>query len=446
MSEQHELNLPTGIFLGERQELPRIRKTEYVRCLLLSFLLVVTTLSIALFAFGDIEFTSPAIGLLTGMRSGGPCSRPVLKLSPKPSKSPDCLLLAMVGHFQDMCYQHTGTPHHLSWPLSYKYMSQLLEDDIYERYRSEAFAIGYEAWDWMTIDEIHDSYGCANFPFPRRCEGAFQHYELKPFTEDLDMIGSEPARLQDGARPLMAKTNISDILPPAIYATFSKKKIQRKSFQEAIYHDYLGIPRSLVKWTNFGEVEDAMRAKEWIASRVFHAAKDLEPSAIGGSLLSTLTAFRFLEELAAGEAEYALYLEDDARPVFRFWDKYRTVMSEVNTLYPEWDMVMLGTCLGIHYQLGSRLAPRPKEGSSLSVYQKEKHAPSVRTGRCFNALLLTKSAAQAILSTGVVSDTYLPIDHSMDVFIKQLGLRVLWAQPPLFFEASKVVKTVSCQG
>ena len=150
-------------------------------------------------------------------------------------------------------------------------------------------------------------------------------------------------------------------------------------------------------------------------------------------MLSTLTAFRFLEQLASSTAPYGLYLEDDARPVIQFWDKFAVFMQHMEARDPDWEMAYLGTCLGIHGQL------------TMPHDDPYHHAMPQPNTRCFNAVLVRASAAKRILDRGSITWEYVPIDHLLNQVIVQLQLKNYWAQPPLFYEESKAAAIFDCR-
>lgn len=296
--------------------------------------LQVRVLSLISLLATTVVFISWESGLFTLSGRGRTLTRRLLDLSIPGASAPefsppyDCLLHGMALYLQSMCSNHHDAE---TWPATYQSMKDILNAGIYPNTpKREAFMVGYEAWDWETVNEMHTAFNCKEFPFPPRQNNVYPPYNLTAFP------------IHDG---LYLEPRIPELVPPIIYATYSNAVLDRKKFQSVVYQDYLGFSPSKIHWTNFGEKENILPEKEWIAKRVFRNATSMNVEEYTHhNMLSTLTAFKFIEKLANSTEEYALYIEDDMRPVFRFWDKWKVMMTEIQELHPKWDMVITGKC------------------------------------------------------------------------------------------------------
>ena len=90
-------------------------------------------------------------------------------------------------------------------------------------------------------------------------------------------------------------------------------------------------------------------------------------------------------------------------------------------------MVFLGTCLGISSD----------KRVTANLYRS-------RSTRCFNAVLVRRSAAVKALEYGSITDDFLPVDWLFDKYIPELDLVAYFAEPPLAYELSKTVVQYPC--
>lgn len=280
-------------------------------------------------------------------------------------------------------------------------------NEIYRR-RGEAIIVAGEAWD----------------------ESALNHLK--------QLFCNETSRVSGGimsAPPLSraSKTVTINEIVEKIWVTYSPSRPHHREKMENILRK-LSFNRNQVDWVNFGEKEDAFAHRDWIAQYVFsNGLENTSTQALSGNHLSTFTAFRFLHFLSKSTLQFGLYLEDDARPVFQFEEKFDALFRELETKANDWDLVFLGTCLNLHNTLSSD----PTRESRDLLYAERYNAT-----RCFNAVMMKQHVASTVLQHGAWSKTYLPIDHLFNKIIDEQGLRSIWAQPPLFYEESKAVAVV----
>lgn len=278
------------------------------------------------------------------------------------------------------------------------------------QHRGEAIIVAGEAWD----------------------ESALKHLKQLFCNETTRMGGTTStmrARLFSRASKMVA---INEVIP-TVWVAYSAGRPHHRQKVEIILRK-LSFKRNQIDWVNFGEKEDAFTHRDWIAQHVFSDGLDnTSTEALTATYLSTFSAFRFLQNLANSTLQYGLYLEDDARPVFQFKEKFHALFRALESERHDWDIVFLGTCLNLHNTATS--------DSTRETYGM-RHAKRNKGTRCFNAVMMKRHVARAVLRHGAWSKTYLPIDHLFNKIIEEQGLHSVWAQPPLFFEESKAVAVV----
>ena len=118
---------------------------------------------------------------------------------------------------------------------------------------------------------------------------------------------------------------------------------------------------------------------------------------------------------------YALLLEDDVILDDNFNDKFNTYIKELPT---DWDMVYIGTCLNIHID--------------NKLLKNNKHIYVGGGTRCGDGFMITKEAAKKIVNYfNSVDHIDLPIDHWLNIPIKELNLKVYWMEPNIVKQGSE---------
>lgn len=291
----------------------------------------------------------------------------------------------------------------LSQVINYVSLVTEKENENYEK-RGEAMIVAGEAWD----------------------EFALNHMKQLFCNETNRVRGTRRARFFSRESDMFAINKVV----PRVWVTYAPSRPHHREKAESILKR-LGFKNNQVKFVCFGEKDDAFTHREWIAQYVFSdGLKNTLAQAVNGNYLSTFTAFRFLHDLSKSKLQYGLYLEDDARPVFQFKEKFDALYRDLESTKPDWDIVFLGTCLNLHNT--ASLDPRRESRDLL-------YAERNNGTRCFNAVMMKRHVARTVLGHGAWSETYLPIDHLFNKIIDQRSYRSIWAQPPLFYEESKAV-------
>ncbi|KAJ3342647.1 hypothetical protein HDU93_001627 [Gonapodya sp. JEL0774] len=180
------------------------------------------------------------------------------------------------------------------------------------------------------------------------------------------------------------------------------------------------------EWVDFGWREDVIRRKDWIKKYVTTDDIPTDVDTFTPHDLASLTPYDVFEKMIAHPTRtHALYLETDAVPVHGLRRKLASIMRQLESVAPDWDMVYLGTCHGLEtkemkqeYLVSPNLAAMPR-------------------ARCYNAVLISKACAQKVMDYGAQENLPFPIDDKFDFLIKQIPLKSFWAQHPLFYEESK---------
>ncbi len=156
---------------------------------------------------------------------------------------------------------------------------------------------------------------------------------------------------------------------------------------------------------SFGTAKELLEQKDRVARLMFTNATYLTEETVKKSMLSTMNALDIIEDLALGSNEEVLYLEDDAMPIIGIRHRLYDFLSQVADV--QFDIAFLGTCFD--FNAGFPPGGSPRKISSAAWY--------VATTRCFNAVLLRKSAAIKIARAGpVLNHTGHLITCSMNSF------------------------------
>ena len=131
----------------------------------------------------------------------------------------------------------------------------------------------------------------------------------------------------------------------------------------------------------------------------------------------TINHFLIGEKIISGNDEYALVLEDDAMLVDDFKNKLDEVVVQLNNM--EWDIAYL-----------DYLGAKPPKVDKLTLFPSRNNYDYF--GTC--AYIIKKSAWTKIIKT---DDKFtLPIDEEYKYRINLLGLKTVWAVPPLVKQSS----------
>lgn len=192
-----------------------------------------------------------------------------------------------------------------------------------------------------------------------------------------------------------------------------------------------------VERISFGERQGVLDRKDWIVHHMFSGARQFlpqDPNSIDPHDLATYAPYFFMSTLVSQNLTEAIFVEEDATPVYKFREKFAVFHEQLLRELPDYDIVILGTCLGIQDQLRYK---------NVTLF----HSPNivmVPETRCFNAVMMSNKGARAVLDGGAKRWSFENIDLLFNHLIKVLGLKCAWAMPPLFFEASKSPLHVAC--
>ena len=118
---------------------------------------------------------------------------------------------------------------------------------------------------------------------------------------------------------------------------------------------------------------------------------------------------------------YALLLEDDIILDDNFNEKFNTYIKELPS---DWNMVYIGTCSNIHI--------------NNKLLENNKHIYLGDGTRCGDAVMITKETARKIVNYfNSVNNIELPIDHWLNILIKELNLKVYWMEPNIVKQGSE---------
>ena len=124
------------------------------------------------------------------------------------------------------------------------------------------------------------------------------------------------------------------------------------------------------------------------------------------------------EQIAAGEREWALVLEDDAILVDDFAARFD---AELGTPPPDADMIFLGNCAGLRID-----AVEPGR-----IFYRKSHPAT----KCMDSYLIRREAAATLREAAV--PFVLPIDWELNWQLARLDLVVYWIEPPLVSQGSE---------
>lgn len=291
----------------------------------------------------------------------------------------------------------------------------LTEPIKYKKWRDrEAVLFGLEAWRPQHLREAMQTAGewSANL---QSKYGAFTQSE--PFTYNKSCVaenGSIRVKIFLGFNPLGSSVQLS--------------RLARHG--QSLYEH--------IELFHFGERAAVIRNKEAIAKHFFRNARQFIPNNEDLIMKHDLATYGYLELLQfvywRPDVSHALYLETDAIPVYNFKHKYDQVLCQISKYASTYDIVTFGTCLNHH--------------NNFKYEVLHEHAPNLalhNLTRCFNAVLIRKSAVRRILSAGAMHDNFLAIDHLVNNLTVALELKAFHVLQPLFYEESKAPLRLPCK-
>ena len=201
---------------------------------------------------------------------------------------------------------------------------------------------------------------------------------------------------------------------------------------------WIGNPEHV--WTNFGNTEDDIRHNmDWI-NRYVARDHDWLKNGFGPHDLANINGMKFFFDFANSNTHHthALYLETDAIPVSGFRLKFAAFLNQLNSSQPHFDLAFLGTCCDLELSEGVA-------ASSQAVAPNVDLHPGTR---CFNAVLVSRSAAVKVIKRGALTpderENFIAIDFIFNHYIPILKLVTVWANGPLFYEENKISKKIMC--
>ena len=132
----------------------------------------------------------------------------------------------------------------------------------------------------------------------------------------------------------------------------------------------------------------------------------------------TIKHYEIYKQLAAGDVEVALILEDDVLLCDGFENRFNEYLANTPSDY---DVIFMGCCWGL----------RPPDVRHDKVAYRKAHPAS----KCTDSYLITKSACQRLASTFL--PFHLCIDFEMAYHMYEHDMKVYWWEPALVTQGSE---------
>lgn len=135
-------------------------------------------------------------------------------------------------------------------------------------------------------------------------------------------------------------------------------------------------------------------------------------------------------KVANENLDYALILEDDAI----FCDDFDVKSNEYLMELPnDFDMLFIGTCCNLHIRKWEL-----REGQHIYLKSNNPRRGCAGASRCADSYLVSKKCVHAIIKY-IDTDSYIvnnTIDHWLNDIMRDLNLKVYWAEPPIVSQGS----------
>jgi len=225
-----------------------------------------------------------------------------------------------------------------------------------------------------------------------------------------------------------------EISYPRIVIPFNPNLPDENKRRNAAMLDYIGYSGDNVEYITLGEKEGVFGRVDWIENHIFSNASSFISDKYEGHLQATYLPYEFFRQLSEKNINEAVYLENDARPVVGFRQKFDSFLTQLRTYRPDYDIAVLGTIFGEHHT-------HYRKGSVKMI---SKNMGVIQLTRAFNAVMFSRKCAQKVLDAGALKPNFLPIDWLFNFLMVELNLDVVWAMQPLFYEESKASFTEFC--
>jgi GR25 family glycosyltransferase involved in LPS biosynthesis len=140
-------------------------------------------------------------------------------------------------------------------------------------------------------------------------------------------------------------------------------------------------------------------------------------------------------QLVESGDEYCLVLEDDA--LFNPTEFYSTLSKYMDQLPVNWDMLFLGDGCGFHI-------PEDELSPGKLVYKKGNEPTSwggAGATRCADSYIIHRSCAERIMEYIRMRDvdhlSVMPLDHWLNILIRDMNMNIYWAEPTLVSQGSE---------
>ena len=143
-----------------------------------------------------------------------------------------------------------------------------------------------------------------------------------------------------------------------------------------------------------------------------------QPRVLGlGSISLVIKHAHVFEQIANGDDDYALVLEDDVL----FNDNFKDLEFYMKDTPTSWDMIFIGSCCNLR-------VPNPETGKYF--YRKE--SPSTK---CTDSFFVSKDAAEKLAKD--LRRFSLTIDFELNYHLHSHDMNVYWLEPPVTRQGSE---------